>query len=175
MAISKHLDQLLIPRDVIYEIFDEKIQVQIFEDNTSTKIMLDGCQNKKLRHLLLHSCAIRKEIDEGTLKLRNIEGAYQIAYILMKAVNGQNFRSLMVQIFNLQKILAHPMGRADVTSKSNRSAEIFGKVLETRLLIIALFLFTFLGWIHGNPVYIYIVLELYKKKDVMSDCCYLLK
>jgi len=81
----------------------------------------------------------------------------------------------MVQIFNLQKILAHPMGRADVTSKSNRSAEIFGKVLETRLLIIALFLFTFLGWIHGNPVYIYIVLELYKKKDVMSDCCYLLK
>jgi len=58
LAISENLDHFLIPRDILQEIMDETHIVEIFEDNTSARIMLQGCQNIQLRHSLLHSAAV---------------------------------------------------------------------------------------------------------------------
>ena len=51
IAIIDHFDAIVIPRDILIEIFGEETTVQIHEDNSSATMCLKGCKNRKMRHI----------------------------------------------------------------------------------------------------------------------------
>jgi len=91
LAITENIAAFFIPRDILNELFGKIDAMEIYEDNQSTRRMIIGCKNKKLRHLLIHAAALREAIERKQVNIVALEGKNQPSDLLTKAITGAHF------------------------------------------------------------------------------------
>jgi len=94
VAISGNIDAILIPREVLLKLYNERKAVLLYEDNTSTTKVCNGSQNKKMRHVLIKAAAVREAIEQGEICMENVDRDHQLADLLTKSVSSEKFLRL---------------------------------------------------------------------------------
>lgn len=94
IAVCESLDAVLIPRDILQEVIGPQLPILLYEDNSSAARMLVGCQNKRMRHVMIKAGAVQQAVRDGEIALINVEGDQQIADMLTKALPSDRFETL---------------------------------------------------------------------------------
>lgn len=100
IAVCENLDFFLIPRDIGSELFAITNPAIIHEDNTSASRMLKGCNNKKMRHILIKAAAIQAAEKQKEIEILDTEGKKQLADLLTKALPAETFFPLRNQLLH---------------------------------------------------------------------------
>ena len=84
---------------------------RIFCDNTQTIRLCDKCEgrlNTRLKHIDIHSCWIRQEVQKGSIKLEYIPTSQMVADGLTKSLPTQKYSEFIQQLHMVNTIEFNP-------------------------------------------------------------------
>lgn len=94
IAIASNIDNMLVPRALVIELFMDRQPVDVFEDNSSAILALDGGQNRRLKWTMIKAHAVKEAVEHNYLRLHQVSSRDQLADGMTKALDRGGFERM---------------------------------------------------------------------------------